>query len=201
MKSKITKKIVAGMLGVMLVAGVAVGCGSTSSGSSTGSEVSVQTEAIAAEAKESSLLGKTIDGQEFNQSDISNKDLTVVNFWSTICGFCVEELPDLAKIEQKLPENISLVTVCLDGETDKTYAESILKETGFTGKTLISYEGSFNELVNQVQYTPTTIFLDSNGNVIGESLIGGQDDIYKSLETSINNALSQSGKDTIKIEK
>ena len=37
----------------------------------------------------------TLDGEKFTQDNLKDYDLTVVNVWSTICGYCIDEMPAL----------------------------------------------------------------------------------------------------------
>ena len=38
------------------------------------------------------------------------------SFWSLRCGPCIREMPDIAAYAGELPDNVRIITVCLDGE-------------------------------------------------------------------------------------
>lgn len=47
---------------------------------------------------------KTLQGGSFTQEDIAAKDVTVLNMWSTTCGPCVNEMPEVAAFAAALPQ-------------------------------------------------------------------------------------------------
>lgn len=147
-----------------------------------------------------SFSAGTLDGGTFTQDDIAAKDVTAINFWSLTCGPCIVEMPDLAAFAAALPENVQLVTVCLDGLGNEETAKSILEESGFTGVTLISGDGDLAALCGNLMYTPTTIFADAGGSLIGDAVIGGQEDLSGTFLAAVNKVLAESGKAEISLE-
>ena len=143
---------------------------------------------------------KTLNDETFTQSDFSDKDVTVINFWSLLCGPCIEEMPDIAEFSKKLPDNIQMITVCLDGEYDTEITKQILEESGFNGVTLLTGDGDFQKIYTEIQYTPTSIFVDKYGNIVGDAIIGGQRNFAESYTEAINNILKSMGKEAISIE-
>ncbi|MCI8274334.1 MAG: TlpA family protein disulfide reductase [Lachnospiraceae bacterium] len=136
----------------------------------------------------------TVDGQTVTQEDIAKKDATLLNFWATYCGPCIEELPEIARLAESLPENVQIMTVCLDAGTDTDAAEKILAEAGFEGMTLVSGDGGLAEVVGGIMYTPTTIVVDAEGYIVGDAVIGGQEHLAEVYTAAINEALKASGK-------
>lgn len=143
---------------------------------------------------------KTLNDEIFTQSDFSDKDVTVTNFWSLLCSPCIEEMPDIAEFSKKLPDNVQMITVCLDGEYDTEMTKQILEESGFDGITLLTGDGDFQKIYSEIQYTPTSIFVDKDGNIVGNTIIGGQKNFTESYTEAINNILKSMGKEAISIE-
>ena len=143
-----------------------------------------------------SFSATTLNGEAFTEDNLADKDVTIINFWSLTCGPCIAEMPDLAEFEKTLPENIQLITVCLDGEYNNNLenVKSIMEISGFEGTTLTSGQGDYQTLCSQIQYTPTTIFVDSQGNQLGEAIIGKQDNLSKNYTNEINSFLKDMGK-------
>ena len=153
----------------------------------------------AALGKLASFTAGAIDGGTFTQDDIAAKDATVINFWGLSCPPCIAELPDLAAYEKTLPENVPFITVCLDAGIDMEYAQELLAEAGFEGVTLVSGDGDLAALCGNLMYTPTTVFVDSQGNLVGDALIGVQKDLAGTYTAAVNRVLSASGKDEISL--
>ena len=148
----------------------------------------------------SSFSANTLDGSAFTQKDIAAKDATVINFWATFCGPCLAEMPDLAAYAQSLPENVQLITVCLDGAGNPVGVKHTLDQAGFQGITLLDGDENFMALCQSVQAVPTTVFVDSSGNTVGDVVIGGQKDLAASFTQGVNQVLKASGKAEISIE-
>jgi|GEM_PF-684154 len=167
-----------------------------------------QTEAGAGSALEadSSTVGdltsfscQTLDGKTITEKDFSGKDVTVINFWSTTCGPCVEEIPQLETLRKSLPDNVQLLLVCIDGSSDaaKQNAQKLIKETGYTGTVAMTGDGDMESISQKIQYIPMTLFFDENGKAIGSSIVGMAQDVKSTYKSEINKLLSAMGKDTI----
>ena len=103
-------------------------------------------------------------------------DLTMVNIWATWCGYCVQEMPELAKLKDMLPENVNLITICDDATTETELAFTILQESGATNfQTLMGTQEIYDQFLYQVYAFPTTFFLDSQGNPVGQPIVGVPD--------------------------
>lgn len=142
----------------------------------------------------------TLDGGTFTQDDIHNKDVTVINFWSLTCGPCIDEMPELAGFEKALPDNVQLVTVCFDAAWAEDETRELLEECGFEGVTLIAFAGDLYDVCTNIQYTPTTVFVDSEGNLVGDSIIGTQENLAEMYLEAINTVLRAGGKAEISLE-
>ncbi|SFQ50747.1 Thiol-disulfide isomerase or thioredoxin [Lachnospiraceae bacterium XBB1006] len=143
---------------------------------------------------------KTLDKKKFGPKNLAKYDLTIINFWSTWCGPCVEEMPELASFAKALPENVSFVTVCLDGNQVPWEAKKLLKKAGFEGTTVISGNGDFSIVCDRIQFTPTTILVDSEGNLVGDELIGVQENTKETYLAYVNDVLKRMDKEEITLE-
>lgn len=148
------------------------------------------------------FTAKTLDGGTFTQEDIAAKDVTVINFWSLLCGYCIDELPDIAKYAATLPDNVQVITVCLglDGESEIEAAKITLQEAGFSGIALMEGDGDFATVCDEVQYTPTTIFVDKDGNTVGDAIISALDanQMTEAYTQHINEVLKAIGQPELK---
>ena len=131
---------------------------------------------------------------------MAGKDVTVVNFWSLTCSPCIAEMPDLASFAGALPDNVQVITVCLDGGGNPEAAAEVLEKAGFGGVTLISGDGDLAALCANLMYTPTTVFADSAGALVGDAVIGGQSDLSGTFLAAVNRVLAAGGKDEISLE-
>jgi len=119
-----------------------------------------------------SFTAQTLDGGVFTPEDLAEKDITIMYVWTTFCGFCVDEMPELKEFAESLPENVQLITYCGDGSISQELAKKILDENGIDLVTIISGDGDFRKLDYELMYTPTAVFFNSKGEVVEEFLIG-----------------------------
>ena len=194
------KKIIVFVLSTMFVFSMLTGCGAKSG-------VPAATNSQSQSGSTDSSLGNlkkfkadTLAGDSFTQENFSKKDVTVINFWSLECGPCVDELPSISKFARTLPDNVQLITVNLDGEDEatKSAVQEELKEAGFEGTTLIGSDGDLKALVSKIQYTPTTILVDKDGNTLGDGIVGSPNDLTGAYTDAVNNALKAVGKAELK---
>ena len=95
-------------------------------------------------------------------------DITMVNVWATWCGYCVKEMPELARLKDMLPENVNMISICDDATSEVELAYQILETTGATNfPTLIPSEEMYSQLLGYVYSFPTTYFVDSEGVAVG----------------------------------
>ena len=130
------KRILAMTLSAILALGVLAGCGGGNApeppADTAQPENTAQSEDTAQDGQDAgtglgtlaSFTAGTLDGGTFTQDDIMDKDVTVINFWALSCGPCIVEMPDLAEFAGALPDNVQLVTVCLDGDRKSTRLNS-----------------------------------------------------------------------------
>ena len=140
----------------------------------------------------SSFTAQTLDGGVFTQEDLAKKDITIMYVWTTFCGFCVDEMPELKEYAESLPENVQLITYCGDGSFSQDLAKKILDENGIELVTLISGDGDFRKLDYELMYTPTAVFFNSKGEVVGEFLIGAGN-LAERYGQALEHALEQVG--------
>lgn len=130
-----------------------------------------------------------LEGGKVRSEDVfAGNRLTMVNLWGTFCGPCINEMPDLEVLRERLEKkNCGLVGVVLDvnGAGDSARikaAEDIIADTGVTYLNLLPWGTIDADL--PAQYIPTTYFVDSQGRVVGEAAVGarGADDYEKLVD-------------------
>ena len=125
------------------------------------------------------LNGNTVDNSLFAKAE-----LTVLNIWGTTCYPCISEMPELQEWSEELPENVQLVGLLLDVNTGNAdgieEAQMLCEATGVTYTNLILSE-ELHEFAAGIIFTPTTIFVDGNGSIVGEPVTGAYVDMYKAF--------------------
>lgn len=118
-----------------------------------------------------------LNGNPVTDEIFAGKDLTVVNVWGTFCGPCINEMDELAAWSQSMPENVQLIGLVSDlySATDTETLETALAICEATGASvypsLVSCQ-DFYPLLSTVVGVPTTFFVDGNGQLVGEPIVG-----------------------------
>ena len=124
-----------------------------------------------------------LNGKPVTEAIFAENKITMLNIWGTFCPPCIREMPDLAKLNEANKSNgvevVGLVIDILDrkGNVDsrvKSSGEAIIKQTGANYTHIIPSKEMFSGVLRNVQAVPTTIFVDSNGNQIGEAYLGSR---------------------------
>ncbi len=119
---------------------------------------------------------KDLDGNIVDQSLFANKDLTMVNIWGTFCPPCIDEMPDLGKLSKVMASdyNAQLVGLVVDISDEDTLAlaKEILSQSDATHLNLIPDE-AVTEFLKQFEYVPTTLFVDKDGYILSQPVVGG----------------------------
>lgn len=141
-----------------------------------------------------SFTALTLDGEEVTEDIFAQADVTLINFWATYCGPCLREMPDLAEFAEQLPGNVQFVTACLDvGAVGVEPVEEILADAGYEGITITGGGGDFEQLIQHIQYIPTTIAFDSEGRALGSALVGSPEDVAGAYGMIVDDALALTG--------
>ena len=145
-----------------------------------------------------SFSAKTLNDDTFTQENLAEYDLTMVNIWTTWCGPCIAEMPELQKLYEVLPDNVNMITICADGDKESELAKQIIEKSGCFFQTLYPNEQLEQALLNEVIAYPTTVFFDRNGNLVGEAELGVPGDnavegYLKMIEKRLDNAGAATG--------
>lgn len=115
---------------------------------------------------------RDMNGNEVTEEIFAPYDLTMMTVWATWCGYCVDKMPELVKVKESLPENANLITLCEDAAFEPELAKEILDVSGANFTTMIATNDIYNDFMYSVRAFPSTYFLDSEGNVVGEPIVG-----------------------------
>ena len=122
-----------------------------------------------------------LNGNHVTSELFAKNKLTMINIWGTFCPPCIEEMPELAKLSASLPENAQIIGILCDVSlNDKSAlqdAKSIVSKAG-TNYPCLLLNDSLTDYLSQFMYVPTTIFVDSEGNQIGEPVVGADFNAY-----------------------
>ena len=129
-----------------------------------------------------SVSFETVDfaGNPVNSADLfAQSKVTMINLWATWCGPCKGELPELGKMAKDFEaQGCQLVGLCIDATDDDVVAtaEALLADAGAEYLNLRAMEGV--DEIFPVQGYPTSFFVDSEGKLLVDPVVGAYPDAY-----------------------
>lgn len=184
---------------ILFIAFLLAGCGNADEGDKesnaaaldAGSTETAESAQAPAKTEESagvwgqmpSFTTKDLEGNTVTESIFAEKDLTVVNIWGTFCPPCIEEMPELGAWAEEMPDNVQIVGLIVDiaGDDDKEHRDMAVTITEKAGADFLQIiaNNDFAEILQGVVGVPTTLFVDKDGNLVGEPVVGAYVDGYK----------------------
>ena len=108
----------------------------------------------------------------------------MINIWATFCSPCLNELPELGELaDEYADKKVRIVGIVADvpQEADGSFdadmlkkAKDIVSETGADYLQLLPSEDLQKAKIDEVSAVPETIFVDSDGNIVGDSYLGAR---------------------------
>lgn len=128
---------------------------------------------------------KDLQGNEVTQEIFTYSKINFVNIWGTFCGPCLSEMPDLGELASEYDKSeVQFIGVVCDvtDYSDASYAQKYVTDTkADTYIHLIGNDSMNKWKLNNVEYVPTTLIIDSDGNVL-EELVGSKSKVeWKTL--------------------
>lgn len=125
----------------------------------------------------------TIQGEKVSTQSLRGK-VVVVNFWSTSCVTCVEEMPKMVRTYNKYRDR-GLETVAVAMSYDPpNYVLAYAVSNKLPFKVALDPLGSVAKSFGEIDATPTTFVLDKRGKVVarwvGEPDFSKMDELLES---------------------
>lgn len=135
------------------------------------------------EASFSNFTAITLDGETVTQDIFQDHDLTMINIWATFCGPCLSEMPDLGEIHEEYKDKgFQIVGIVIDvlnndgslSQTQLDTAREIVEKTEADYMHLLPSDDLIKAKLSKVSAVPETIFVDSEGKLVGEAYMGAK---------------------------
>lgn len=122
-----------------------------------------------------------INGASVTDEIFSQAELTLVNIWGSYCSPCIKEMPALAALsEEYRDKNVRIIGILSDA-SDAAGAQSqqvidtardIISKTGAEYTHIIPDTALVTNVLKNIRYIPTTVFVDKDGVQVGKPIVG-----------------------------
>lgn len=106
---------------------------------------------------------ESLDGTTIKLSELRDKNV-IVNFWATWCGFCVEEMPDLQKLQETYKDDDLIILAVNVGETKEEVAK-FMDENKLDLTVLLDKDSSVSNTYGLRSF-PSTLAINKKGEVV-----------------------------------
>jgi thiol-disulfide isomerase/thioredoxin len=106
---------------------------------------------------------KTASGERFTREDFTGK-VTLVNFWASWCGPCVEEIPALNRLREHM-EDRPFELISINYAENPEQIREFLKMVRVDFPVLLDEDGSYSAKWNVLVY-PATFVIAMDGNIV-----------------------------------
>ncbi len=171
--------------GALFLAASVFLAGGCSAGEGQSADKQAVKENSAQQAKFPAFQTQDTAGKLVTQDIFKHKKVTVINIWGTFCPPCIGEMPELGAWAREMPADAQLIGIVCDvrGEKDKQTIAKANKITAEANAQFVNLlpNAEIMQYLEGVEAVPTTIFVDSAGNIIGEAVVGANVPRYKEL--------------------
>lgn len=136
------------------------------------------------------IYGNAVDG-----SLLRGHTLTMVNVWATYCSPCINEMSDLGRLAADMKDSgVQIIGILHDirganyslAEEKLNLARQIVEKTNANYPNLIPSGSMCIKVIDQIQFVPTTFFVDENGMLVGAFYEGARDyDAWRAIITEM----------------
>ena len=120
-----------------------------------------------------------MDGIPVKLSDFEGK-IVFLNFWTTWCPDCVDEMPDIEKLHKKMNNN-DFIILGIDLKESTKKIKKFIKKHKLTFKIVLDKKGDMGRAFG-IRSIPTTFILNRKGGLIGKAMGARNWDKKKSLD-------------------
>ena len=134
---------------------------------------------------------KNLTGQTEKLSDLRGS-ITVVNFWATWCGPCLEELPLLSKLTQEYSgKKVRFIAISADADPEnrknRAKIDQFLTNHSLAMEVWLGADLDMLERLNLGNVLPATVILDEQGEVVARVMgEAHEEDVKTPVEWLLN---------------
>ena len=145
--------------------------------------------ASSANRSPANLTGEDMKGNAVTADVFKDYDVTMINIFTTWCGYCIEEMPEINTLYSQLPKKANLIGICADAYEKPDDLVAIVDYFELKFPVLKMTDDQVDKIYNVIGY-PTTICVDKNGNLL-DVITGAPKNPLKEYGDKINSLLGK----------
>lgn len=136
---------------------------------------------------------RTLDGATVRLSDYRGKKVVLIDFWSTSCHPCLQEMPELVKLYHELEgRGLVVLAIATDGPDTRAQVSAEVRSKKMDFPVLLDDDSSVFDRYNPKGELPFAVLVDRRGSVVLKraSYQAGDEESMRSLRAAIERALA-----------
>lgn len=109
-----------------------------------------------------------IDGKKLALNSLKGKPV-LVTFWATTCSTCVKEIPHLADLYKELGSELFEIIAIAMPYDPPNLVISMAEKRNIPYPVVLDIQGEAAKAFGNVQVTPTSFLIDTQGNIVEEN--------------------------------
>ena len=146
---------------LILMIAVLSGCSGLSGSGSTASSIGPELKST----HRFTLMGLQNEPVSLDQV-LSQHKAVLINFWATWCSFCIEEMPDLVKLQERLKDQ-GFTVLAVDVGEPAEQAAAFAKKMGLNFPIVLDTDNTVAQNYALVGI-PVSYLVTSDGKIVGE---------------------------------
>ncbi len=129
-----------------------------------------------------------LDGNSHSsQSLFARNKYTMINIWGTYCGPCLNEMPELARMDKET-KGLGVIGIVIDADGNKETAKQILHKSKAEFVNLVPNPEIEKKILASVSAIPTSFFVNQEGEIVSPVIVGAD---LKAYQQNIEKLLKQ----------
>ena len=105
---------------------------------------------------------KTLDGKMLSSADLKGR-VVVINYWGIWCGWCVEEMPEFQKLNERYKNDKDVMILTINNDQNPAGVPKWMEKNKYTFNVL--FDDGYVDAKADVKGFPTTWFIDKAGRI------------------------------------
>lgn len=103
-------------------------------------------------------------GNTVTNTVFEGRKITVINVWASYCGYCIKEMPELEALSKKYPE-VGFIGIPTD-MNQASRVKEVTDQVGVSYTNILPNSDLIKNFLGSVAVVPTTVIVDSQGNIL-----------------------------------
>ncbi|HEX5732934.1 MAG TPA: redoxin domain-containing protein [Blastocatellia bacterium] len=105
---------------------------------------------------------KTLDGKMLSSADLKGR-VVVINYWGIWCGWCVEEMPEFQKLNEKYKNDKEVMILTINNDQNSAGVPKWMEKNKYNFNVL--FDDGYVDAKADIKGFPTTWFIDKEGRI------------------------------------